>query len=64
MVSMRVDGSGTTVVPAWTVIVPSDVENGIEPPLLSEIKVPLGAVLMSNGMIETGTIPEAASRSR
>ena len=63
MVSVKVDGSGTTF-PARIVIVPSDVVNGIEPPLLSEIKVPLGAVLKSNGMIETGTIPEAASRSR
>ena len=59
MVSVKVDGSGTTF-PARIVIVPSDVVNGIEPPWLSEIKVPFGAVLMSNGMIETGTIPEAA----
>src|SRR5208337_1307439 len=63
MVSMRVDGSGTTVVPGWIVIVPSDVVNGIEPPWLSEIRVPFGAVLMSNGMIEAGTIPEAALAS-
>src|SRR5271157_3751649 len=60
MVSMRVDGSGTTVVPAWIVIVPLDVVNGIETPWLSEIRVPFGAVLMSNGMLETGTVPEAA----
>src|SRR5271157_6425654 len=55
-------GSGTTL-PVWIVIVPSDVVNGIETPWLSEIRVPFGAVLMSNGMIETGTIPEAALAS-
>jgi len=65
MVSMRVDGSGTTIVPGWIVIVPSDMVNGIELAgiWLSEIRVPLGAVLMSNGMIETGTIPGAAFAS-
>src|SRR5271157_2449057 len=55
-------GSGTTF-PAPIVIVPSDVVNGIETPWLSEIRVPFGAVLMSNGMIEAGTIPEAALAS-
>ena len=33
---------------------------GSRPPVLSEISVPLGAVLVSNGMIEIGTTAEAA----